>query len=328
MAGKGVRSLSEAMKGLALSSHTACRTASPAASFLGSSNFTRSMATEAPFPGITTSAFTSPRPTEAWTPTTSVPVTIHAFPTLEPQSLESFSTKHLYLPLRRDLLHLAVVYEGDATRQGTASTKTRWEVRGSHRKIHPQKGSGRARAGTKQSPIRRGGGVSHGPKPRDFSTRLNRKVYDVAWRTALSYRYRRGQLVVCEDGMELPLPLDFTNLAEQGFMGPQMAEEYRRKWMMQVLEANQWGKAHGRTLFITNGEKPRLYQTMEAAGDQGRCLDVNDVDVKDLLEEGRLVVERAALKEMIESHQSDLVSKIFINGALRSGPPVGEPLIS
>ncbi|OHW94648.1 ribosomal protein l4 l1 family protein [Colletotrichum incanum] len=325
MAGKGVRSLSEAMRGLSLSS--TCRAANPATSFVSSSSFTRSMATEAPFPGITTSAYATPKTTEPWTPTTSVPVTIHAFPTLEPRSLESYSTKHLYLPLRRDLLHLAVVFEGDATRQGTASTKTRWEVRGSHRKIHPQKGTGRARAGTKQSPIRRGGGVSHGPKPRDFSTRLNRKVYDVAWRTALSYRYRRGQLVVCEDGMELPLPQDFTKLAEAGAVGPQIADEYRRKWMMQVLEANEWGKAHGRTLFVTNGERPLLWDTMEAAGDQGRCLDVNEVDVKDLLEEGRVVIERAALREMIESHQSDLVTKIFVNGALKSGPTIGEPLV-
>ncbi|OLN84953.1 54S ribosomal protein yml6, mitochondrial [Colletotrichum chlorophyti] len=326
MAGQGVRSLREALKGLSLSSQTACRTASPATSLLGSSSFTRSMATEAPLPGITTSAFATPKETE-WTPTTSVPVTIHAFPTLEPRSVESYSTKHLYLPLRRDLLHLAVVYEGDATRQGTASTKTRWEVRGSHRKLHPQKGTGRARAGTKQSPIRRGGGVSHGPKPRDFSTQLNRKVYDVAWRTALSYRYRRGQLVVCEDGMELPLPADFHELAKNGFVGPQIADEYRRKWMLQVLEANQWGKAHGRTLFITDGKKEKLWETMEVAGDQGRCLEVEDVDVKDLLEEGRVVVERAALKEMLEAHQSDLVSKIFINGAARNGPPIGERIV-
>ncbi|KAK1502559.1 ribosomal protein L4/L1 family protein [Colletotrichum costaricense] len=325
MAGKGVRSLGEAMRGLSLSS--TCRNASPATSFIGSSSFTRSMATEAPFPGITTSVYSTSKQAE-WTPTTSVPVTVHAFPTLEPQSLESYSTKHLYLPLRRDLLHLAVVYEGDSTRQGTASTKTRWEVRGSHRKLHPQKGTGRARAGTKQSPIRRGGGVSHGPKPRDFSTSLNRKVYDVAWRTALSYRYRRGQLIVCEDGMELPLPQDFLALTDGGFVGPKIAEEYRRKWMMQVLEANQWGKAHGRTLFITNGDRPRLEETMETVGDQGRCLGVHDVDVKDLLEEGRVVVERAALNEMIESHQSDLISKIFIGGTLKRGPAIGGSIIS
>lgn len=181
--------------------------------------------------------------------------------------------------------------------------------------------------GTRQSPIRRGGGVVHGPKPRDFATHLNRKVYDVAWRTALSYRYRRGELVVCEDGMELPLPYDFTMLAENGRMGKQLEEEYRRKWMMQVLEANQWSKAFGKTLFVTAGIKPRLYKTMDTVYDHGRCLDVSDVDVKDLLETGRVVVERAALKEMLESHQSDLVSQIFINGFARKAPAIGEPVV-
>ncbi|TDZ34617.1 54S ribosomal protein yml6 [Colletotrichum sidae] len=323
MAGRGVRSLTEAMRGLAVSSQATCKAANPA-SFLGTSNFTRSMATEAPSPGLTTSVHNS---NELWTPRATVPVTIHAFPTLEPRSLESYSTKHLYLPLRRDLLHLAVVYEGDATRQGTASTKTRWEVRGSHRKIHPQKGSGRARAGTRQSPIRRGGGVAHGPKPRDFSTRLNRKVYDVAWRTALSYRYRRGELVVCEDGMELPLPGDFTRLVDSEYMDKAIGEEYRRKWLLQVLDANQWGKAHGRTLFVTADHRRHLAETLKGSYDQGRFLPVEDVDVKDLLETGRVVIERAALKEMLEAHQSDLVSKIFINGISKPAPAIGEPIV-
>ncbi|KAF9874857.1 50s ribosomal protein l4 [Colletotrichum karsti] len=315
MAGKGVRSLTEAMRGLAVSSQT-CRAARPA-SFLGSSNFTRSMASEAPLSNITTSV------NQIWTPPTTVPVTIHAFPTLEPQSLESYSTKHLYLPLRRDLLHLAVVYEGDSTRQGTASTKTRWEVRGSHRKVHRQKGTGKARVGTKQSPIRRGGGVAHGPKPRDFSTRLNRKVYDVAWRTALSYRYRRGELIVCEDGMELPLP----RVGGWGSMDKFLKEQFRRKWMMQVLDANQWGKDFGKTLVITAGKNYRLETTMATVYDQGRHLEVDDVDVKDLLEMGRVVVERSALREMIEAHQSDLVSKIFVNGLTRRTPTIGEPIL-
>ncbi|KAL2760429.1 hypothetical protein ACRALDRAFT_1046401 [Sodiomyces alcalophilus JCM 7366] len=318
MAGKGIRGLNDAMKGLNLSANAV------------GSIFTRSMATAASIPPITTtlkssSSKISPEP---WTPVSTVPVTIHAFPTLAPRSLESYSTKHLYLPLRRDLLHLAVIYEADATRQGTASVKTRWEVAGSHRKIYPQKGTGRARAGTRQSPIRRGGGVIHGPTPRDFATHLNRKVYDVAWRTALSYRYRRGELLVCEDGMDLTLPRDFRVLLEGGFVADELASSYRRKWVEQILLANQWGRADGRTLFVTGSRRPALFDCMEDAGMHGRCLEVSDVDVKDLLEEGRVVVERSALREMLENHQSDLVSKIFINGVTRSGPPIGEPLVS
>ena len=71
-------------------------------------------------------------------------------------------------PIRRDILHLCVVHYLDGQRQGTASTKTRGEVRGSGAKIRPQKGSGRARLGDGQSPMLRGGGVVFGPKPRSL----------------------------------------------------------------------------------------------------------------------------------------------------------------
>jgi large subunit ribosomal protein L4 len=241
--------------------------------------------------------------------------------------MENWSAKHLYLPLRRDLLHLAVVYEGDSHRQGTASSKTRYEVHGSHRKMRPQKGTGRSRMGTKQSPLLRGGGKTFGPKPRDFSTKLDKKVYDKAWRTALSYRYRRGQLIVCEDGMELPLPKDFTQLAEGGFMEQVLVDGYLKKWARQMVETHGWGSEFGRTLFVTADKRKGLFEAMEQAGQDGRALEVADVDVKDLLETGRLVVERAALREMVELHQSDLITRIVVNGLRDKGPPIGEKVI-
>ncbi|KAJ4486054.1 ribosomal protein L4 domain-containing protein [Lentinula aciculospora] len=89
-------------------------------------------------------------------------------------------------PIRRDILHLCVNHYRDSLRQGSANTKTRGEVRGSGRKIRPQKGSGRARLGDAQSPMLRGGGVAFGPKPRDFSTKLPRKVILMGMRVALS----------------------------------------------------------------------------------------------------------------------------------------------
>jgi len=256
-----------------------------------------------------------------------VPVTVYSFPTLEPRSLEAWSPKHLHLPLRRDILHLAVVYEGDNTRQGTASAKTRWEVHGSHRKLLPQKGSGRARRGSKQSPLLRGGGKAHGPRARDFGTKLNRKVYDLAWRTALSYRYRRGELVVTEDGMELPLPNDFLRLAANGKLGRELEDQFVRKYMGQILTGLEWDKAHGRTTFVTADRRTNLFTSMEIAGDQGRALELDDVDVKDLLETGRIVIERSALKEMIEAHQSDLVSRIVVGGIVPRGLPTGEVVV-
>jgi large subunit ribosomal protein L4 len=93
-------------------------------------------------------------------------------------------------PIRRDILHLCVVHHLDSLRQGSANTKTRGEVRGSGRKIRQQKGSGRARLGDGQSPMLRGGGVAFGPKPRDFSTKLPRKVIQMGMRVALSAKVR------------------------------------------------------------------------------------------------------------------------------------------
>jgi large subunit ribosomal protein L4 len=258
---------------------------------------------------------------------TTVPVTIYNFPSLEPRGLERWSSQHLQLPIRRDLLHRAVIFEGDSTRQGTASSKTRWEVHGSRRKLMPQKGMGRARVGSKQSPIRRGGGKAFGPHPRDFSTGLPQKIYDKAWRTALSYRYGRGELFVVEDGLDLPLPEEVLSLAEQGVLDRELEDSFVKKVVGQTLGALEWGRRFGRTLFVTSEHKPNLFTALDVAEDEGRALQLAEVDVKDLLETGRVVIERTALRDMIQAHQSDLVSRIVINGQLQGGPPLGEAVV-
>ncbi|KAF4120623.1 large subunit ribosomal protein L4 [Geosmithia morbida] len=314
MAARGVGSLTEAMRSLGI----AARASHP------TKTFARTMATEAPMSQITKTADTQ-KIMQSWNPASSVPVTIHSFPWLEPKTLEQWSVEHLYLPLRRDLLHMAVVYEGDHTRLGTASVKTRYEVHGSHRKVHAQKGSGRARVGTKQSPIRRGGGKTFGPHPRDFGTKLNRKVYDKAWRTALSYRYRRGELLVCEDGMDLAMPADFELVADK-FLKDGLRETYMAKYMTGVLGDLGLGKADGRTLFVTSDRRQRLFDAIEQVPWEGRALDLDDVDVKDLLEDGKVILERSVLKEMIDRHQSDLVSKILVGG-FTPGPESGQKIL-
>lgn len=108
-------------------------------------------------------------------------------------------------PLKEDLIHQVVVgYEANR-RLGTASTKTRAEVSGGGRKPWRQKGTGRARAGSTRSPIWRHGGVTFGPKPRDFSQRLPKKMRKVALKSALSAKIRDNEVkIIQEFGLEEP----------------------------------------------------------------------------------------------------------------------------
>ncbi|RMG14003.1 MAG: 50S ribosomal protein L4 [Cyanobacteria bacterium J055] len=103
------------------------------------------------------------------------------------------------------IVHRALRRQMTNARQGTASTKTRAEVRGGGRKPWRQKGTGRARAGSNRSPLWRGGGVIFGPKPRDFEIKMNRKERRLALRTA--FQSRAEDLVVVANFAEnLPRP--------------------------------------------------------------------------------------------------------------------------
>ena len=84
-------------------------------------------------------------------------------------------------------------------RAGTASTLAKGEVAGSNKKPWKQKGTGNARAGFRQSPVWRGGGVAHGPKPRDFSQKINRKVMQLAFARAFSEKIAAGEVVVVSE---------------------------------------------------------------------------------------------------------------------------------
>jgi large subunit ribosomal protein L4 len=102
-------------------------------------------------------------------------------------------------PFNEAVVHQAVVRQQANARQGTSSTKTRGEVAGSTRKLFRQKHTGMARAGSKKSPLRKGGGITFGPKPRSYQQDMPKKMRQLALRCALSAKTRDEELKVLEE---------------------------------------------------------------------------------------------------------------------------------
>jgi large subunit ribosomal protein L4 len=102
------------------------------------------------------------------------------------------------VPFNEAVVHQVMVGMQANARQGTASTKTRGEVVGSTRKLYRQKGTGYARAGSKKSPTRRGGGASFGPKPRDYRQEIPRKMRRLALKCVLSSKAGEGDLKIID----------------------------------------------------------------------------------------------------------------------------------
>ena len=117
----------------------------------------------------------------------------------------AFDDAQLTLDRGQQAMKDAVTAIRNSMRAGTASTKGKGEVAGSNKKPWKQKGTGNARAGFRQSPVWRGGGVAHGPHPRDFSQKVNRKVMRLAFARALSEKIASGNVaVVSEFKFEAP----------------------------------------------------------------------------------------------------------------------------
>jgi len=104
----------------------------------------------------------------------------------------------LETPVNKDVLHQVVVMQLANKRSGTACTKGRSDVRGSGRKLYRQKGTGMARAGSRRSPIRVGGGVAFGPKPRDFGFKVPKKVKRLAVKCALVDKFQNDNVLLID----------------------------------------------------------------------------------------------------------------------------------
>ena len=115
----------------------------------------------------------------------------------------------------KHVMHEVLVAELAEARQGSASTKTRAEVRGGGRKPFRQKGTGRARQGSTRAPHMVGGGVVHGPKPRNYAKKVNKKVRILALRSALAQKISEGNVIVLDDfALETPKTKTFVEFAK------------------------------------------------------------------------------------------------------------------
>src|SRR3954451_14250935 len=138
---------------------------------------------------------------------------------------EIFGVEKISIPL----IHQVVVAQNAAARQGTHKTKRRGEVRGGGKKPYRQKGTGRARQGSTRAPQFAGGGVVHGPQPRDYSQRTPKKMKAAALRGALSDRARNGRVHVLSSLVEGDAPSTRTAVAA-------LAAVSERKHLLVVVE--------------------------------------------------------------------------------------------
>src|SRR5437763_62652 len=176
--------------------------------------------------------------------------------------------------INKQLLHDVVVMHLANQRAGTHSTKRRGEVAGSTKKLFRQKGTGNARAGTKRTNKRRGGGTAKGPKPRDYEYHLPKKAVRAATRMALLSKFRDGEAVVVED-------LDFA--------------EPKTKQMVAILKAMGLGETT--CLIGTNGLNPNAYRSARNIPGVA-ILPAAELNTYVVLRHKRLVLTRAALDEL------------------------------
>ena len=146
-------------------------------------------------------------------------------------------------------------------RQGTHKSKERGEIKGSTRKIKKQKGTGTARAGSIKSPIFRGGGRVFGPRPRDYSFKLNKKVKSLARISALSYKAKDKAISILEDfNFEAPKTKDYLNMLSSLSLAD-------KKTLLVLPEANKNIVLSGRNIQgvkITTAEQLNTYDVLNA----------------------------------------------------------------
>ena len=180
----------------------------------------------------------------------------------------------LAYPLKEHLIYEAVVNYRANQRRGTASTKTRAEVRGGGRKPWRQKGTGRARAGSTRSPIWRSGGVTFGPKPRDYSYKMPKKARRNALKSALAMKFAEKQILV------------FDNLK---FKEPKTKEgaNFLKKLKLDSV------------LFVDDRENKNMFLSLRNIP-KVKAVDCNQINIYDILNHKSLVFTQKAFESLME----------------------------
>lgn len=162
-----------------------------------------------------------------------------------------------------------------ATRQGTAKTKTRAEVRGGGKKPWKQKGTGRARQGSIRSPQWRGGGISGGVLPRDYTFKINRKERVLALKSALAEKLAAKAIVVFES-------LELSSLKTKG--------------LKSFIET---ANLEGKVLFVTANDNENLYMASRNLG-YTYVIHVDDINVYDIVNADTMVMDEESLNKIEE----------------------------
>ena len=180
------------------------------------------------------------------------------------------SDKVFAVPFNQAVVHQALLRQRANARQGTASTKTRGEVSGSTKKLFRQKHTGLARAGSRKSPLRRGGGIAFGPKPRSYQQAMPKKMRQLALKCVLSAKAGDGELMVLEQ-----LKLD----------------EPKTKQMTQILAALG---VYSSALIVTNEPEYNVIKSAQNLAEI-KTMPANLLNVVDVLSYKMLLMEVAAV---------------------------------
>jgi len=202
-------------------------------------------------------------------------VKVYAFDGSKEPQVEVLDDRLFGAEVNEDLLYRAVRMQMGNRRQGTHSTKTRGEVSGGGRKPWRQKGTGRARAGSRRSPLWVGGGTMFGPKPRSYVTKLTKKMRRGALLSALSDRASEGKVVLID---HLPF------------------EEPKTRRAVELLKRLEFS---GSTLIVVaTSEYGKAVKRSFRNLPQAKCIACAGINVYDILRHEHLVLSAGAVEEL------------------------------